>query len=172
MSDERESQEVFGMSELGELGCTPCHSCCDRMYGVWDCGLLKEAASPLCAVLRTTWYLTSAMAQVSIYVGAAAYVIPVCAASFLVSWKVLWKNVVFVLLAISSCVLPAIGVSFFSYEFPSIVGEPVPPTLSLPFFRGSHAQRRFRTFVLAVQVVLLVFLQPRCFVSSAWVFQR
>lgn len=61
--------------------------------------------------------------QVSIIDGVVAVIVPVMAASTLVPWKDLWKSKVFIFLSISSCVLPAIGVSAFSYEFGSMLGK-------------------------------------------------
>lgn len=61
--------------------------------------------------------------RVSVIDGVVAIVVPVMAASTLISWKDLWRSKFFVLLSISSCVLPAIGVSAFSYEFGSMLGK-------------------------------------------------
>lgn len=52
----------------------------------------------------------------------AALVIPVIALSFVVSWKDIRANIVFIYLSILSCVLPYLAVAFFNYEFPSLLG--------------------------------------------------
>jgi L-lactate permease len=58
----------------------------------------------------------------SVLIGINAYVIPVVASSFLLSFQDILRNSLFILLSISSCVVPAVCISLFSYEFPSIVG--------------------------------------------------
>jgi lactate permease len=52
----------------------------------------------------------------------AALVIPVIALSFVVDWKVIRRNLLFVELAILASVLPMAAVATFNYEFPSVVG--------------------------------------------------
>ena len=53
---------------------------------------------------------------------AAALVIPVIALSFVVEWKVIRSNLLFVELAVLASVLPMAAVAAFNYEFPSVVG--------------------------------------------------
>jgi hypothetical protein len=53
----------------------------------------------------------------------SAYVIAPLAASMLVPFKVLARSGLFMMLAITSAVAPSIGISFFSYEFPTLIGE-------------------------------------------------
>src|SRR5262245_58922272 len=53
---------------------------------------------------------------------AAALVIPVIALSFVVDWKVIRRNLLFVELAVLASVLPMAAVATFNYEFPSVVG--------------------------------------------------
>ncbi|KAF8068175.1 hypothetical protein HT031_001861 [Scenedesmus sp. PABB004] len=60
--------------------------------------------------------------KASILVGACALVIVPLAASFLVPLRELARNGVFVLLSIASAVAPALAISLFSYEFPSLIG--------------------------------------------------
>lgn len=40
----------------------------------------------------------------------------------LIPWPVIRKSIVFVMLSLGSAVLPALGISFVSYEFPSLIG--------------------------------------------------
>jgi lactate permease len=52
----------------------------------------------------------------------AALVIPVIALRFVLDWKEIRSNLLFVELAVLASVLPMIGVATFSYEFPSVAG--------------------------------------------------
>lgn len=52
----------------------------------------------------------------------AALVIPLMALSFVVSWRQIRDNIVFVYLSILSCVVPYLIIAFFNYEFPSLIG--------------------------------------------------
>ena len=52
----------------------------------------------------------------------AALVIPLIALSFVVSWREIRANIVFVYLSILSCVVPYLVIAFFNYEFPSLIG--------------------------------------------------
>jgi lactate permease len=52
----------------------------------------------------------------------AAPVIPVIALRFVVGWKEIRRNLLFVELAILASILPMVGVAVFSYEFPSVAG--------------------------------------------------
>lgn len=54
--------------------------------------------------------------------GVAALIIPIIALRFLTSWKEIRRNIVFIYLSISSCVVPYIALSFISSEFPAIIG--------------------------------------------------
>eukprot|EP00775_Hariotina_reticulata_P004958 gene4958-5199_t len=60
--------------------------------------------------------------KASILVGVCAFVIAPWAALFLVPFKELFRSIIFALLATATAVIPAIGISFFSYEFPSLIG--------------------------------------------------
>mmetsp|Transcript_11643 Transcript_11643/g.27656 ORF Transcript_11643/g.27656 Transcript_11643/m.27656 type:complete len:747 (+) Transcript_11643:267-2507(+) len=51
-----------------------------------------------------------------------SHVVPVMAASFLVPLAVLRRSWLFILLSVWSCALPALALSFVSYEFPSLLG--------------------------------------------------
>src|SRR6516225_999312 len=52
----------------------------------------------------------------------AALVIPVIALRFVVDWKEIRRNLLFVELAVLASVLPMVGVAAFNYEFPSVAG--------------------------------------------------
>jgi lactate permease len=52
----------------------------------------------------------------------AALVIPVIALRFVVDWKEIRRNLLFVELAILASVLPMVAVAAFNYEFPSVAG--------------------------------------------------
>ncbi len=52
----------------------------------------------------------------------AALVIPLIALSFVVPWRQIRTNVVFIYLSILSCVIPYLLIAFFNYEFPSLIG--------------------------------------------------
>lgn len=56
-------------------------------------------------------------------VGACSFVIAPAAASFLVPWKDLLCNAGFVLLSVSSAVVPTVLFALFSPEFPLVAGE-------------------------------------------------
>ena len=52
----------------------------------------------------------------------AALVVPVIALRFVVDWKEIRSNLLFIELAILASVLPMVAVAAFSYEFPSVAG--------------------------------------------------
>ena len=52
----------------------------------------------------------------------AALVVPVIALRFVVNWKEIRSNLLFIELAILASVLPMVAVAAFSYEFPSVAG--------------------------------------------------
>lgn len=54
--------------------------------------------------------------------GVASLIIPIIALSFLVKWKHIRKNLGYIYLSVGATVLPYIGVAFFNYEFPALVG--------------------------------------------------
>lgn len=65
--------------------------------------------------------------------GAASLVIPVIAMVVLMPWKEVRRSLGFIYLSVASTVLPYIALSFFSYEFPALVGGLV-GTLASAFF--------------------------------------
>ena len=52
----------------------------------------------------------------------AALVIPLIALFFIVSFKEIKRNILFVYLSILGCVVPYLVISYFSYEFPTLIG--------------------------------------------------
>lgn len=54
--------------------------------------------------------------------GICGLLIPIIAIRFLVGWKNIFRSIIFIYLSILSAVGPAIGLSYFSFEFPSLVG--------------------------------------------------
>ena len=61
----------------------------------------------------------------------AAFVVPVIALSFVVSWTEIRKNLVFVLLSVISCTLPYYLLATVNYEFPSLIGGAIGVILSI-----------------------------------------
>lgn len=52
----------------------------------------------------------------------AAFVIPLMALSFVVSWQVIRKNLLFIYLSVLSCTIPYLLLAQVNYEFPALVG--------------------------------------------------
>ncbi len=52
----------------------------------------------------------------------AALIVPLLALRLLVGWREIRQNLVFIYLSILSCCLPMLLLSFFTFEFPSIIG--------------------------------------------------
>jgi len=73
--------------------------------------------------------------QSAIIHSAAALVIPVIALSFVAKWSEIRANIVFVYLSILSCMVPYVAISYFNYEFPSLVGGMIGLVLSVFFAR-------------------------------------
>jgi lactate permease len=63
----------------------------------------------------------------------AALIIPVIALTFVVPWKDILKNIVFVYLSILSCIIPYLALASLNYEFPSLVGGMVGLVFSVFF---------------------------------------
>ncbi|BFM47968.1 lactate permease LctP family transporter [Marinomonas sp. THO17] len=61
----------------------------------------------------------------------AAFVVPIIALSFVVTWKYIWRNSVFIILSILSCTLPYYFVAQWNYEFPALIGGAVGLILSI-----------------------------------------
>jgi lactate permease len=60
----------------------------------------------------------------------AALIVPIIALRFVVGWLEIRRNLLFVYLSILSCTLPALLLSRFNYEFPSLIGGAVGLCLS------------------------------------------
>ncbi len=63
--------------------------------------------------------------------GIAAIVVPPVALSFLVGWRAVFRNLVFVLLSVGSCVVPYVLLARINYEFPALVGGAIGLLLSV-----------------------------------------
>ncbi|EFL77978.1 putative L-lactate permease [Actinobacillus pleuropneumoniae serovar 6 str. Femo] len=61
----------------------------------------------------------------------AALVIPVIALSFIVTWKEIRQNIVFVYLSVFACVIPYFFLAQVNYEFPSLVGGAIGMFISI-----------------------------------------
>ncbi|WGE34436.1 L-lactate permease [Actinobacillus genomosp. 1] len=61
----------------------------------------------------------------------AALVIPVMALSFIVSWKEIRQNIVFIYLSVFACVIPYFFLAQVNYEFPSLVGGAIGMFISI-----------------------------------------
>ena len=55
----------------------------------------------------------------------AALLVPIIALRFVVGWGQIRQNIVYIYLSVLSCVLPALFLSRFNYEFPSLIGGAV-----------------------------------------------
>ena len=61
----------------------------------------------------------------------ASIVIPIMALRFIVSWQEIRKNIVFIYISIFACVIPYVGIAFFNYEFPALVGGAIGMLVSI-----------------------------------------
>lgn len=61
----------------------------------------------------------------------AATVIPVIALSFVVNWKAIARNFIFIQLSIMSCTLPYLAFAQWNYEFPALIGGAIGLTISI-----------------------------------------
>ncbi|MCP5365416.1 MAG: L-lactate permease [Hyphomicrobiales bacterium] len=83
----------------------------------------------------------------------AALVIPVIALSFVVSWREIRANIVFVYLSILSCVIPYLVIANFNYEFPSLIGGMVGLLLSVFLARGGVGLARVETATAMPRII-------------------
>lgn len=103
--------------------------------------------------------------------GIAALIIPILALRFVVSWKTIHKNIIFIYLSILSCVVPYFLLSHLSYEFPAILGGLIGLILSIFFAKkqigiekkSAHKESKFKptrllknTFALWGTVLILL----------------
>lgn len=61
----------------------------------------------------------------------AAFIIPVIALKFVVSWQAIRRNLLFIQLSILSCTVPYLLFAQWNYEFPSLIGGAIGLTLSI-----------------------------------------
>jgi lactate permease len=54
--------------------------------------------------------------------GAAALFVPIAALAFVISWKTIRHNLVFIYLSIAATIIPYIAVASINYEFPALIG--------------------------------------------------
>jgi lactate permease len=80
--------------------------------------------------------LAAVSAQTALLQGLVGLVLPATALRFVVSWKVIWRNLVFIQLSVLASVLPMFLVASFNYEFPAVVGGVIglPVTILLARF--------------------------------------
>jgi len=67
---------------------------------------------------------------------AAALVIPLMALLFVVSWKEIRRNLLYVYLSVLACVIPYVALAFFNYEFPALVGGGIGLIVSIALARA------------------------------------
>jgi lactate permease len=99
-----------------------------------------------------------------------ALILPIAGLMIVVNWKAIKQNILFVYLSIFACVLPYLFISYFNYEFPTIVGGAIGLVLSIYFAKKqiglkkappkNPAQRQHKiikaTFPLWGTILLLV----------------
>ncbi|GAB3515488.1 L-lactate permease [Photobacterium alginatilyticum] len=61
----------------------------------------------------------------------AAFIIPVIALKFVVSWQEIRRNLLFIQLSVLSCTVPYLLFAQWNYEFPSLIGGAIGLTLSI-----------------------------------------
>jgi len=61
----------------------------------------------------------------------AAFIIPVVALKFVVSWQEIRRNLLFIQLSVLSCTIPYLLFAQWNYEFPSLIGGAIGLTLSI-----------------------------------------
>lgn len=65
----------------------------------------------------------------------AAFIIPVVALSFVVSWSTIRRNFLFIQLSVLSCTIPYFLFAQWNYEFPSLIGGAIGMSLSIVIAR-------------------------------------
>ncbi|REG85031.1 L-lactate permease [Marinomonas pollencensis] len=79
----------------------------------------------------TSEQLLSVSSQTALINLFAAFIVPVLALKFVVSWHLIRRNLVFILLSILSCTLPYYALANWNYEFPSLLGGAIGLVLSV-----------------------------------------
>ena len=82
----------------------------------------------------------------------AALVIPVMALSFIVTWKEIRQNIVFIYLSIFACVVPYFLLAQVNYEFPSLVGGAIGMFISI--FLANKAKALLPTGLLIAFLIV------------------
>ncbi|RWX55470.1 L-lactate permease [Photobacterium chitinilyticum] len=101
----------------------------------------------------------------------AAFIIPVIALKFVVSWQAIRRNLLFIQLSILSCTVPYLLFAQWNYEFPSLIGGAIGLTLSILLARynigleapestsqANNVQIPFKTVFKAMSPTLLLIL--------------
>ncbi len=101
----------------------------------------------------------------------AAFIIPVIALKFVVSWQAIRRNLLFIQLSILSCTVPYLLFAQWNYEFPSLIGGAIGLTLSILLARynigleapestsqANKVQIPFKTVFKAMSPTLLLIL--------------
>lgn len=79
----------------------------------------------LSALPLSEWQLMDISKQTALLNSIAALVIPFVALRFLLSWKEIRQNAVFIVLSVLSCTVPYVLFAQWNYEFPSLIGGAV-----------------------------------------------
>ncbi|SHG18947.1 lactate permease [Marinomonas polaris DSM 16579] len=93
----------------------------------------------------------------------AALVVPFIALSFVVKWRDIRQNVLFILLSILSCTVPYVVFAQWNYEFPSLIGGAVGLGLSVLLAKqgvglNKSATTELSDKVIEVKTIMKVFL--------------
>jgi lactate permease len=94
--------------------------------------------------------LLSISSQAAFMQSVVAFVVPVLALRFVFPWRVIARNLLFILLSIASCTIPFALVATWNFEFPSVVGGLVGVVLTTLLARAGtglekhDAQEEFR----------------------------
>jgi len=97
------------------------------------CLIMNTVATPFGAVGTPVWFgfdllglsepeLLGVGVKIAQLQLVAALVVPVFALHFLIDWRTIRRNLVFIYLSILGSMLPMVAVAYISYEFPSVVG--------------------------------------------------
>ena len=75
----------------------------------------------------------------------AALIIPIIALKFVVGWKEIKSNLIYIYLSIFSCIVPYLIIAHSSYEFPSIAGGAIGLVLSIGFAKWGIGLKKENT---------------------------
>ncbi|MCF7812333.1 L-lactate permease [Candidatus Gracilibacteria bacterium] len=82
----------------------------------------------------------------------ASLFIPFLALRFLLSWKDIRKNAIFILLSVLSCTIPYLALSHLSSEFPSLIGGAIGLGLTILFSRANIGVARSKRKTKKIQI--------------------